>query len=97
MTSPLKSIESYKQRIDHTLLANTLLMDDTEVGKLMRSIAEYVTLGVVPSFTKSERVSEMAFTGFKVSNDAYNSQYIASCRLKSEKKKQEWAERKKKE
>jgi len=83
--------------IDLTLFTDTLLMTDQEIARLIKAIAKYLTLGEIPNFSEQERIAEMAFTRFKVSNDNYNAKYISQCKKKSEAKKREWEERKKNE
>jgi len=85
-----KIIDKGNILIDNTLFTDFFLMEDEEIGLLMRSIGTYVGRGEIPSFTKDQRVVKMAFNRFKVSHDANCRKYLDMCKTRSENKKKDW-------
>lgn len=55
------------------------LLTDAELGRLIRDVNNYVKNGVLPQYTKEDRVLNMAFSFMKTNIDIETEKYIKKC------------------
>ena len=55
---------------------NFELLTDAELGRLIRDVNNYVKNGVLPQYTKEDRVLNMAFSFMKTNIDIETEKYI---------------------
>lgn len=60
------------------------LLTDGELGRLIRDVNNYVKNGVLPHYTKEDRVLNMAFSFMKTNIDIETQKYIKKCEKNKE-------------
>lgn len=84
--------------INKTLFEDIKEMSDGEVKYLMYIIFEYVISGVIPDLTnRDQRFVRVAFNRFRSDYVKDSKKWLETCKLKSDRKKDEWKKRKEKE
>jgi len=82
--------------INKTLFEDIKLMSDGEVKYLIYVIFEYVIYGVIPDLlNEDQRFVRVAFNRFKCDYVKDSKKWLETCKLKSERKKEDWQKRKK--
>ena len=81
--------------INKTLFEDIKEMGDGEVRYLMYVIFEYVNDGVIPDLTSTDkRFVRVAFNRFKSDYIKDSTKWLETCKLKSDRKKEDWKKRK---
>ena len=81
--------------INKTLFEDLKEMNDGEVRYLMYVIFEHVIAGVTPDLTEAnQRFVRVAFNRFKRDYEIDSRKWLTSCKIKSDRKKDEWKKRK---
>jgi len=86
---------------DSFLLQKTLYEDIKEMSEkeakfFMMAMFEYVLYGVVPDLSSpQDRFVKVAFNRFKMDYDSDSMKWLESCQKKSERKREDWANRSK--
>lgn len=60
------------------------LLSDQELGRLIRDVNNYVKNGVLPQYSKEDRVLNMAFSFMKTNIDIETEKYIKKCEKNKE-------------
>lgn len=82
--------------INKTLFEDIKEMGDGEVRYLMYTIFEYVINGVIPDLSEpKKRFVRVAFNRFKNDYIKDSIKWLDTCKLKSDRKKEDWKNRKK--
>ncbi len=80
--------------IQKTLYEDIKEMSDMEVKYFMMRMFEYVLHGVIPDLTNPQnRVVRIAFNRFKTDYDNDSMKWLETCKKKSDRKKEDWANR----
>lgn len=60
------------------------LLTDEELGRLIRNVNDYVCNGVLPQYSKEDRVLNMAFSFMKATIDIEKEKYLEKCKKNQE-------------
>lgn len=60
------------------------LLTDAELGRLIRDVNSYVKSGILPQYSKKERVLNMAFSFMKTNIDIETEKYLKKCEKNKE-------------